>query len=346
MNMFIRGAARPVLSGMAVALTLIAGSGAAVAQPDHDRSRTRVFELDPSTPGNGPEGIAFDKDRGAFYVSAFGDGTIYRGTLHGSVLTPFLPGGTDGRTTAYGLTVSRGLLYVAGGPTGSFWVYDLATGTLKARFDTGPGGFINDLVVTRPGDVFVTDSFRPILWHVTTAQVNRGGGRADAIPVDPEIPYASGPFAFNLNGIVANQRGDVLWSVQSTGPLWRIRFPDLANLDNREISEVHVDGGPFGAGDGMAIDPDTGQLLIVQNGLDGGQAQIDFVTLQSGGTTGVVTDRLTDATFETPTTVAVAHDRYLVVNSHIAVVNGQIVVQNPPWTVSGVPRRQGGRRHE
>ena len=55
-------------------------------------------------------------------------------------------------------------------------MYDLATKQAVATFDTGDGGFLNDLVVTRRGDVFVTDSFRPTLWHVTAEQVAAGSG--------------------------------------------------------------------------------------------------------------------------------------------------------------------------
>ena len=80
-------------------------------------------------------------------------------------------------------------------------MYDLATKALVASFDTGPGGFLNDLVVTGKGDVFVTDSFRPMLWHVTAAQVAAGTGAPQGLDVSASIPFTAG--AFNLNGIVS-----------------------------------------------------------------------------------------------------------------------------------------------
>ena len=61
--------------------------------------------------------------------------------------------------SAVGLKVKRGKLYVAGGGTGSITVYDIATKAQVAKFETGSGGFLNDLQVTRNGDVYVTDSF-------------------------------------------------------------------------------------------------------------------------------------------------------------------------------------------
>ena len=75
------------------------------------------------------------------------DGAIYRGSLESDTVEPFIPGGSG--KSAVGLKVKRGKLYVAGGATGSITVYDLATKAQVAKFETGSGGFLNDLVVTR-----------------------------------------------------------------------------------------------------------------------------------------------------------------------------------------------------
>ena len=61
------------------------------------------------------------------------------------------PGGAG--NSAVGMKVPHGKLYVAGGPTGTITVYDIATKAAVATFQTGAGGFLNDLVVTRRGDV-------------------------------------------------------------------------------------------------------------------------------------------------------------------------------------------------
>src|SRR6201999_870987 len=98
-----------------------------------------------------------------------GNGTIYRGTLGSPIVSPFIPGAPG--KSAVGLKVAYGRLYVAGGSTGGITVSSLASKRPIAPFDPGSGGFLNDLVVTRHGDVYVTDSTRPKLWHVTEAQV-------------------------------------------------------------------------------------------------------------------------------------------------------------------------------
>src|SRR5918992_581011 len=88
-----------------------------------------------------PEGVAFQPSTGFFYVSATGDGTIFRGHVSEPAAAEFLAGGEDGRTTAIGLEVDDTRLYVAGGTTGRVWVYDTETEALLAAFSTGEGGF-------------------------------------------------------------------------------------------------------------------------------------------------------------------------------------------------------------
>jgi hypothetical protein len=149
--------------------------------------------------------------RRRFYVGATGDGTIYRGTLGDHTVHTFIAG-VPGSRSAVGLKIFRHKLYVAGGMTGKLFVYDLKhPATDPITLDTGAGGFLNDLVVTGKGNVYVTDSFRPTLWHVAAKQV-KPLGVIDPISVSPEIPYTAG--AFNLNGIVAF-RGDVNTSPSS-----------------------------------------------------------------------------------------------------------------------------------
>src|SRR5262245_49033975 len=199
-----------VLGGVAAMLTV--GSVAA-AEP----ASTQVFVLTPSTHGN-PEGVAFDPRSDSFFVGATRDGTIYRGTLGSSNVEEFIVGGAG--KSAIGLKVAHGRLYVAGGATGNLTVYDLRSRGQIASFATGSGGFLNDLVVTRNGDVFITDSFRPTLWHVTGAQVRAGSGTPEAISLSPEIVFQAG--AFNVNGIVALDERTLVVVNSRDGALFRI----------------------------------------------------------------------------------------------------------------------------
>jgi Cu-Zn family superoxide dismutase len=302
-------------------LVLVLAVSAAVATAASAKrgksSEERVFTLQPEPAGN-PEGVAWDERSKAFFVSITADGAIYRGTLDSDTVSPFIPGG-PGRA-AIGIKVSRGLLYVAGGPTGSITVYDLATRQAVATFQTGAGGFLNDLVVTGSGDVFVTDSFRPILWHVTAEQVRAGSGTPQALDVS-EIPYEAGQF--NVNGIVATGARTLVVVDSNSGGLFRIELGgDRSSI--REIDEI--EGVTVRRGDGLLLD--RGMLVVVQ----GDPAQLSFVKLRNGARRATLEGTSTSDKLRGPSTVDRAKDLYLVVNADFA--TGQ-----RPFTVAGLPRR-------
>ena len=183
-----------------------------------DNRAADVYTLAEPQHGN-PEGVAFDKRSGFFFVSATGDGSIYRGRL-GDTATPvpvFIPGVAG--QSATGLKVAHGKLYAAGASTGTIKVYDVDSGALLATFDTKGGDssptFVNDLDVTKRGDVYATDSKRPAIYHLTAEEIAAGTPApkpidpGDVISTSPEIPFNAAPAAFNLNGIVVgDDRGD------------------------------------------------------------------------------------------------------------------------------------------
>jgi Cu-Zn family superoxide dismutase len=335
----------------------------APGRDDHgqDERTVDVYALAEPQHGN-PEGVAFDKRSGFFFVSATGDGSIYRGRL-GDTATPvpvFIPGAAG--QSATGLKVQRGKLYAAGAATGTIKVYDVHSGALLATFDTKGGDssptFVNDLDVTQRGDVYATDSKRPAIYHLTAEEIAAGTpaptpiAPTDVISTSPEIPFNAAPTAFNLNGIVVDddrgddqgrhhgdrhrhrgdRRADKLIVVDSdTGQLFAVKVGKDGNAARR-IRELQVDGGPFAGGDGLLID--RGRLLVVQgsNAADGfPNGVVDFIDLRHGGRSGDLDDQRTDASFQGPSTIARARDRYLVVNPDFA-------TSTPPFTVTALPR--------
>jgi Cu-Zn family superoxide dismutase len=307
----VRSLGKLLLATAAVVLV----STASVALAGHRAAK--VFTLAPSTHGN-PEGVASSGGSGTFFVGATGDGTIYRGTVDNPTVTEFITGGTG--KSAIGMKIADGRLYVAGGMTGKIVVYDLTTRQQVASFDTGTGGFLNDLVVTHHGDVFVTDSFRPTIWHVTAAQVSTGSGTPEPIGVGPEITFASG---FNLNGIVARGDGRRLVVVQTnTGNLFRIDLGTGAS-SSRRIQQIDAPALP--GGDGLLLD--RGRLVVVQ----GSPAALRFLKLDGGATRARLVDTRTDPTLRGPSTVARARNLLLVVNADFA-------TSSTPFTVAGLPR--------
>ena len=319
------------LIAVVLGATALAAAAGGVASADHHGrerkadNRARLFTLSPDPAAN-PEGIAFSKALGAFFVSDTGSGAIYRGTLGSTTVSPFIPGSAG--HSAIGLKVFRGKLYAAGGSTGTITVYDLATKQVVAAFDTGSGGFLNDLVVTRRGDVYVTDSTRPTLWHVTAAQVAAGSGTPQALDVSRDIPFPSG---FNLNGIVAAGERRLVVVQSNTGKLFRIAL----SRDGSAIRAIDaVTGVSVPGGDGLLLD--RGRLLVVQGGPP---AQISFVKLRHGDRRGEVSAVRTSPLLKGPSTIARARDLYLVVNADFA-------TSTKPFTVAGLPRGDDAPNHD
>ena len=316
--MFVRGR---MLVALLAGGGMLGGVAVATAEPGRGGAKAaeKVFTLAPDPAGN-PEGVAFDKQSKAFFVSITAGGAIYRGTLDNDTISPFIAGGAG--KAAIGLEIRRGKLYVAGGPTGTIRVYDIASGQELAAFETGLGGFLNDLVVTGRGDVFVTDSFRPTLWHVTAAQVAAGSGTPQALDVSA-IGYEAGEF--NVNGIV-NRGSRRLVVVNSfNGELFRI----VLNEDRSAIDVIdEIDGATVPGGDGLLLD--RGRLVAVQ----GNPAQLSFLKLRAGARRAKLQRTQTSDKLRGPSTVDRARGLYLVVNADFA-------TSQKPFTVAGLRRHPG-----
>jgi Cu-Zn family superoxide dismutase len=269
-----------------------------------------------------PEGVAFQPETGHFFVSSTSDGAILRGHVSEPAADPFIPG-TTGQFSAIGLKIDpAGRLYVAGGFTGAARVYDIASRALLGTFTSGPDGFMNDVVVAKNGDVFVTDSLRPILWRIPAKSVGSSGA------LEPWLSYAGTPIEytpvpddFEVNGIVASDNGRYLVVVQAnTGKLFRI---DIATK-----GVVEIDVGASVNGDGLQL---LGRRLYAV--ADGGIVE---VRLSGDLSRGEVVSRTTDPSFSSPTTNAIARGRMLIVNSQFdRLFSGQPPVL--PFTVSSVP---------
>jgi hypothetical protein len=209
----------------------------------------------------------------------------------------------EGRVSV-GLAVERGMLIVAGGPTGRAFFYDARSGAALADLElTDPttGTFVNDVVVA--GDAaWFTDSVQPQLYRVPLVDGRVG---------DPETIPLSGPAGdfvagFNLNGIEA--KGDELIVVNSSkGELYAVG-PDGASRS------IDLGGEVVTAGDGLLL---VGhRLYVVRNQLN----QVDVVKLSADLSSGEVTGSITSDLFDVPTTVAKHGNRLVLVNARFGLV--------------------------
>jgi len=128
--------------------------------------------------------------------------------------------GQDGRI-AVGLEESRGLLFVAGGPTGQAYVYDADTGTEVASLQLGAtdgSSFVNDVTAT-PKAAWFTDSAQAVLYRVPL-KAGAPAGPAVTVPLGGDWTQVEG---FNANGIASTPSGSALLVVHSTmGVVYRV----------------------------------------------------------------------------------------------------------------------------
>ena len=237
-----------------------------------------------------PEGIAISQN-GTFYVGSIPTGAIYRGSLKTGEGEIINPGAATGRASI-GIELHDGRLYVAGGPTGSGFVFSARSGRLLKtyRFTTETTTFVNDVVVAG-GAAYFTDSRRPFLYRVAIGSNGHHGKghhghghprEATAIPLSGAIVYGEGN---NANGIDKSRDGRTLIIVQTNvGKLFTV------NRRTGLTREIVLDE-PVVNGDGILLDGRT--LFVVQN-LDN---KVAVVRLSRRLRSGDVQIHLTDPDF-------------------------------------------------
>ena len=252
-----------------------------------------------------PEGIAISQN-GTFYVGSIPTGAIYRGSLKTGEGEIINPGAATGRASI-GIELHDGRLYVAGGSTGSGFVFSARSGRLLKtyRFTTETDTFVNDVVVAR-GFAYFTDSRRPFLYRVPIGDRGKGHHKhghpreATAIPLSGQIVYLAGN---NANGIDKSRDGRTLIIVQTNvGKLFTV------NRRTGLTREIVLDE-PVVNGDGILLDGRT--LYVVQNR----DNKVAVVRLSRRLRSGDVQMHITDPDFDVPTTIDDFGKRLYAVNA-------------------------------
>ncbi|MEV6542571.1 hypothetical protein [Streptomyces sp. NPDC051665] len=313
-------------------LTLTATSAAlaaltlpATAAPIHDREGNgHTIALDGSQAF--PESVAADHHY--VYTAGIADGTVYRGRLGAKTLEPFLPGGQDGRTQATGIKTTGNRLLVAGAFTGRFFVYT-NTGKLVSSYtvpDTGESTLVNDETVAPDGDVYITDSFRAVVYRIPAAEVNSPAtGAHRTLEVAHRLPdYVAGQS--NGNGIVTTPDGtSLIIGYWYSGALYRLT---LATGEIRRIAAPALTSA-----DGMAR---RGNTLYIARSVNN---EVDAVRLSGDGTRAAVVSARTYPGADTTTGVAVSGDRLLVTNSQMDTFLYGDPLTSPVFTLDSLPLR-------
>jgi len=176
-------------------------------------------------------------------------------------------------------------------------VVSAITGQILASysFATAPT-FVNDVVLT-PQAAWFTDTQRAFLYKVPFGRFGELPSQSDV----EAVPFSPGTGA---NGIARTPDGDALLVIQSsTGLLFR--FDPATGA----ATQVDLGGTLLPNGDGLLLSVRT--LFVVQNRLN----RVAVVRLNSAGTSGEVTQFLTDPRFDVPTTVAAFGNRLYLPNA-------------------------------
>lgn len=270
-----------------------------------------------------PEGIAIG-ERPLAYFGSRADGDIFRVNLatgEGKVISQ----GPGPGNPSVGIKLDqRGRLFVSGGGAGSARVVSVHTGEILASYQFVvpiPGAnntFINDVILT-PDGAYYTDSRSAVLFHVPL-------GRHGALPTQDEVrqiplsgdwvPNADG-VAPSANGIARTPDGRALIVVASNfGALFRI------NPRTGVATAIDLGGETVVNGDGLLLSGRT--LYVVQNRLN----TVAVIGLNHRGTTGTVQQRVTDARFDVPTTVAKFGDRLYLPNARFGIASPETAAYN------------------
>ncbi|GAA1590939.1 hypothetical protein GCM10009789_51020 [Kribbella sancticallisti] len=308
-----RTAAAVLLAAPLLLTTAVQPSAAQADQTHHHHPQTYVVS---TTPGDTPEGIEVTRN-GTIYVTSVGTGAVYRGTVRSPNLKPFLPAGSDGRTSATGVHVDRwGRVLVAGASTSKLYMYD-ARGRLLAIRAAQQGSFLNDFTFTSDA-VYVTDSAHNQIWRATLTK--DGLGQLKPWLTRDKIE----PIPYFLNGIVTDGRA-LLVGEQGQDVTYRV---DLRTKAVRPLEVTGANG--ILSGDGYLLE---GRRLYAVYNAGGGKYVTRLAVLDRDWTKArVIADSMPGATNATPTTVARDGNRLLWVNSQLDVAPG-----TPPYTVSVVP---------
>lgn len=283
-----------LIIGLALLLALLLPLTAAVAQ-------AAFPDVIPLPNGSQPEGIALGKGK-TFYTGSINGGAIFHGDLRSGAVEQIAAARPD--RTALGMDLDRrsDLLYVAGGPFGQLYVYDVNSGEEVAVYQLGDPAatLINDVVVTREA-VYLTDSFQPQLYRLP---LGPGGAlpaqsQVETIPLSGDFVFVPGPNNFNANGITATPDGQTLIVVNSAlGALYTV------DPHSGEATLIDLGGETVLNGDGIEL---RGRYLyVVQNFFN----QVGVVHLASDLQSGELLGALSSPNFRIPTT-AILFGQYL-----------------------------------
>ncbi len=214
-----------------------------------------------------PEGISYSDKQKAFYLSSIYQGKIVKVGLNGTI-EDFAQ--DDSLVSVIGVHVDkkRGRLLVCNADSGfgakssaattgrlaQVVIYDLESRKKLQTIDLAhlyPGGhFANDLTFDDVGNIYVTDSFSPVIYKIDTA------GKATLLTENAQFQAPKG--SFGLNGIVYHD-GYLIVGKADVGELYKVSIENPS-----DVSEVILDQA-INSVDGLLLQEDKALILVTNN---------------------------------------------------------------------------------
>jgi sugar lactone lactonase YvrE len=209
-----------------------------------------------------PEGVVYDPFNNRFYVSSVVRGDIGIVASDGTY-TPFITDPVLSSTTGLEIDKARKRLYVSNAPNG-VGAYDINSGERIFYADlTGiiPGApvFINDIALDPQGNLYVTNSFYPVIYKISP------DGEASVFFYDPALALPAGQFGFN--GIEYSNNGYLLVAYSAANSILKIPVREPGDYTTVQLDEAL--NGP----DGLLLS-NNGKTLTVVNNAGGGPGSV------------------------------------------------------------------------
>jgi len=260
-----------------------------------------------------PEGVAWSPSQQVFFVSSIHKGVIGKVDFQGRY-TAFIHDEKLVSSVGLHFDAKRNLLWVAIGDLGTSLrsnpatqgklaavaAYDTKTGERHAYHDLGRlvegGHFANDIAIDKAGNVYVTDSFSPVIYRVDTKGTATVFARSDLFKGD----------GFNLNGMVYHPDGYLLVAKSNSGEIFRVSIDQPS-----DIRRVKLPQALLGA-DGLVFRANN-RISVVQN--SGADQVLDIVSNDGWQSATLQTARKSAMSF--PTTAVLAGEALYVLNSRL-----------------------------